>query len=88
MGKVGDVFGNVRPLNEQQRRRLWSIQDVVIKLNLEKGGFLDLLRARAVISDCRRKDVEEKSKQGRNQCVKLFLTILERRSLANLDSVY
>jgi hypothetical protein len=32
-----------------------------------------------------KKDVEEKSnKQGHNECVQLFLTILERRSLANL----
>jgi hypothetical protein len=33
-GKVGVVFGDVRPLNEQQRRRLWSTQDVVVKLDL------------------------------------------------------
>jgi hypothetical protein len=83
-GKIGDLFENVRPLNEQQRRRLWSTQDVVIKVNLEEGGFLDLLRAKEVLTDLQKRHVEDKARQGRNECVELFLTILERRSFANL----
>jgi hypothetical protein len=43
-----------------------------------------LLRAKEVLTDLQKKDVEDKSRQGRNECVQLFLTILERRSLANL----
>jgi hypothetical protein len=63
-GKIGDEFGDVRPLNDQQRRRLWSTQDVVSKLDLQEGRFLDRLRARAVISDVQQKDVDVKSKQS------------------------
>lgn len=84
-GKIGPEFGDVRPLSEQQRRRLWSTQDVVVKLDLQEGRFLDLLQARGVISAMQQKDVADKSKQSRNESFKLLLEILERRSLADLN---
>jgi hypothetical protein len=84
-GKISAISGDVRPLNEQQRRRLWSTQDVVIKLNLQEGKFLDLLQAKKVLSNSHKKDVENKCKQGRTECVQLLLQVLERRSLANLN---
>jgi hypothetical protein len=84
-GKIGDEFGDVRPLNDQQRRRLWSTQDVVSKLDLQEGRFLDRLRARAVISDVQQKDVDVKSKQSHHESIQLLLEILERRSLANVN---
>jgi hypothetical protein len=83
-GKIGDDFGDVRPLNDQQRRRLWSTQDVVSKLDLQEGKFLDRLQARAVISDMQQKDVDIKSKQSYHESIQLLIEILERRSVANL----
>jgi hypothetical protein len=83
-GKIGDEFGDVRPLNDQQRRRLWSTQDVVSKLDLQEGRFLDRLRAKAVISDVQQKDVDVKSKQSHHESIQLLIKILERRSVANL----
>jgi hypothetical protein len=56
-GKMDAKFGHVRPLSEQQRRRLWSTQDIVAKLDLKEGSFLDLLQTRAVISALQRDDV-------------------------------
>jgi hypothetical protein len=82
-GKLGVEFGDVRPLNEQQRRRLWLICDEFAAMDLQEGRFLDLLRARGVISALQQDDVL--SKKSRNESIQLLLEILERRSLANLN---
>jgi hypothetical protein len=82
-GKIGDEFGDVRPLNDQQRRRLWSTQDVVSKLDLQEGKFIVLLQKRDVISAMQQDDIL--SKNCRKKRVRLLLEILERRSLANVN---
>jgi hypothetical protein len=61
-GKIGEEFGDVRPLSDQQRRNLWSTQDAFVTLDLQEGGFLDLLRHRAVISHVQLRDVDKKFK--------------------------
>jgi uncharacterized Fe-S cluster-containing protein len=83
-GQIGDEFGLVRPLSNQQRRRLWS-RNVFIKLDLHNGRFLDRLRATTVISDMQHKDVDVKSKQNHRESIQLLIEILERRSVANLS---
>jgi hypothetical protein len=81
-GEIDASFGDLRPLNEQQRRRLTCLATVRETLDLCGGKLLDMLQNKNVLSARQVNDIMTKEHSVKRN--KRLLRILSRRNVADL----
>jgi hypothetical protein len=81
-GEIDASLGDVRPLNEQQRRRLMRLRTMHETLDLCGGKLLEMLQNRNALSARQVNDIMSKEHSEKRN--KRLLRILSRRSVADI----